>query len=332
MKQVDIKKIETQLGLTLPVGYVEFLLKYPKEMKGPTAQKELIDDPGRLVKVNRNVRAYNRRHRSKRDPWEWPQHLFVVGESSARFLNDQFEEEKACYVIDVRNRRPQVTLISIVSGGGGEDPTNVYSLREFARRIRELDSVESQPAKSAKKSAKASKGRSTGKTRSSRGRSITATHVFALGCGPEFGKALWTWTEQRYEKLGYEKLTPGEQLLWRIRWLLLEINGNSFPGYYQNTPDDWPFRVSDDLKRIGAKKAAAAFIRIGKKLFGGEVPRRKVARSEALLPLEESEKRFEKLLRDCDVIWSQHGDDIPERSVAFAARQPELFGVEVEMC
>jgi hypothetical protein len=151
--------------------------------------------------------------------------------------------------------------------------------------------------------------------------------VFARAGSAEFGKALWNWTEPRYGQLGYDGLTPGEQLLWRVRWLLLEINGNSFPGFFENTPDDWPEQVLDDLKRIGAKQSAAALRKIGKMLFPSGVPPRQAERQDALvLEGDEAEERFEEVLDECRALWEKAGEDIPALSAAFAARHPKLFG------
>src|SRR5262245_4590352 len=100
-----------------------------------------------------------------------------------------------------------------------------------------------------------------------------ARGVFALAGKPGFGTALWAGTEDRWNKIGYKKLTPGEQTIWRVRWMFREVDhGDSFAGYFENAEDDMPIHVLTDLKRIGAPKSAAALRRIGKMYFPRGVP------------------------------------------------------------
>lgn len=149
-----------------------------------------------------------------------------------------------------------------------------------------------------------------------------ARDVFALAGKPGFGKALWAWTEDRWNKIGYKKLTKGEQTIWRVRWMFNEVDhGDSFAGYFENADDDMPIRVLADLKRIGAPKSAAALRKIGKMLFPRGVPARQSARERAMqgVPVDD-------LWDECYEIWNAAGEDLAELSVRYAAKHPKLFG------
>ena len=149
-----------------------------------------------------------------------------------------------------------------------------------------------------------------------------AKDVFALAGRPGFGKALWAWTEDRWNKFGYKNLTPGEQTIWRVRWMSQEVDhGDSFAGYFENAEDDMPIHVLADLKRIGAPKSAAALRRIGKMFFPRGVPARQSARERAMrgVPVDD-------LWDECYAIWNVAGEDLAELSVEYAAKHPKLFG------
>jgi hypothetical protein len=149
-----------------------------------------------------------------------------------------------------------------------------------------------------------------------------ARDVFGLAGKPGFGKALWAWTEGRWNKIGYKKLTPGEQTIWRVRWMFQEVDhGDSFAGYFENADDDMPIQVVDDLKKIGAPKSAAALRKIGKMFFPRGVPARQSARERAMqgVPVDD-------LWDECYEIWNATREDLAELSVEYAARHPKLFG------
>jgi hypothetical protein len=149
-----------------------------------------------------------------------------------------------------------------------------------------------------------------------------AKDVFALAGKPGFGKALWAWTEDRWNKIGYKKLTKGEQTIWRVRWMFQEVDhGDSFAGYFENADDDMPIQVVADLKRIGAPKSAAALRKIGKMFFPRGVPARQSARARAKprVPVDD-------LWDECDEIWNAAGEDLADLSVRYAARHPKRFG------
>jgi Domain of unknown function (DUF4375) len=148
-----------------------------------------------------------------------------------------------------------------------------------------------------------------------------ARDVFALAGKPGFDRALWAWIEERWNKIGYKKLTPGEQTLLRVRWLIQQINWNSFPGFFENFEDDMPAQVLDDLEKIGARKSAAALRKIGKMIFPRGVPAKQEARRDAMEGME-----FDPIIDRADRLWDKTGEDLAELSVEYAAKHPKQFG------
>ncbi|MFO0965446.1 MAG: SMI1/KNR4 family protein [Gemmataceae bacterium] len=89
MSEAEIRDVEVQLGVTLPVHYRSFLLAYPTRLieakldlgwvQEAPADRQLYDNAERLIQLNRDVRLPG-------TPWvgeegaAWPEKFFAVGD------------------------------------------------------------------------------------------------------------------------------------------------------------------------------------------------------------------------------------------------------------
>jgi hypothetical protein len=325
MDRSDIDRAQAEVGVKLPGPYIEFLLRRPAKFNGPECQKALIGDDDRLIQVNRRARQYNQRYRSKKKPWEWPAHLFVVGETDNLALTNDFKEEKCCYTIDVRKKDINVQRMSMISGIQGV----LTPLMESAEEMRQQDAAAAEDAaeKAARKAARAAKAaQKTRPAPAAKKPSLTAKQVFALRDDPEpFWKTLWEWTTQRWERRKHlSKLTEGEQMLWRLKWMESEVNGDGWAQWFGFAEDGWPQLMLGDLREMGAVESAKALEQIGAVLFpGGAVPESRAERHAAMerdIP--------ESVETQCDRIWKKAGGGgaIAPLLRAYVVDHPELFG------
>jgi len=75
MSHDDVWQIERELGITAPGDYRALVTDYPPELFQHAADFDLMDDPARVVTMNREVRTgpfYGVR---------WPGHYFAIGEN-----------------------------------------------------------------------------------------------------------------------------------------------------------------------------------------------------------------------------------------------------------
>jgi hypothetical protein len=158
-------------------------------------------------------------------------------------------------------------------------------------------------------------------------RKLTYDDVFANPKSSDFGSKLRDWMEARHSSTKLSNLSDGEKILWEIRYALMDINGNSFPGFFESGSDDRPAVVIRALGEIGAKKSAAALERIGKKLFDREtIPATTATRSEAFLFEDDDEaEAFDAKLDQCRAIWEKAGEDLAALSQRFAAKNSDRF-------
>jgi hypothetical protein len=157
-------------------------------------------------------------------------------------------------------------------------------------------------------------------------RKLTYEEVFASPRSPDFAAKLRDWMEARHSTSKLAQLSDGEQVLWQIRYVLMEINGNSFPGVFEGGDDDRPQQFVRALREIGAKKSATAFERIGSILFDGDIPKTADARSRKLTVEDEDQaSAFDERLDACRDIWEKSDEDIAALSVRFAANNPDRF-------
>ncbi|MBW3599852.1 MAG: DMP19 family protein, partial [Planctomycetes bacterium] len=157
-------------------------------------------------------------------------------------------------------------------------------------------------------------------------RALTYGDVFSDRRAADFPTRLRNWMEARHSTKKLADLSPGENTLWLIRYALMDIHGNSFPGFFEGGSDDRPEMFIRALRDIGANKSAKAMVDIGKILFGGDVPTTREARLQALMLADEDEAdAFEIRLERCRKIWENAGEDIAALSVRFAAKNPDRF-------
>lgn len=157
-------------------------------------------------------------------------------------------------------------------------------------------------------------------------RGLTYDNVFTNTRSGDFATRFRDWMDARYGQLNFNELSEGERRIWQIRFGLMEINGNSFPGVFEGGPNDRPQEFTQSLREVGAKKSAQAFEQIGKLLFGGNVPSTTKARSNALvIDDDDDDDAFDATLDKCQDLWGDTGEDIPPLCVKFAAKDPERF-------
>ncbi len=158
-------------------------------------------------------------------------------------------------------------------------------------------------------------------------RKLTYDDVFTDPKRPDFGTKLRDWMEARHALGKLSTLSDGEKIVWEIRYALMDINGNSFPGFFESGSDDRPVVVMRALREIGAKKSAAALERIGKKLFDGKtIPVTTAARSDAFVFEDDDESdAFDAKLDQCHAIWDKAGEDLAALTQKFAAKNPDRF-------
>lgn len=157
-------------------------------------------------------------------------------------------------------------------------------------------------------------------------RKVTYEDLFVNPRSADFATKLRDWMDSRHSSIRLPRLSEGEQVIWQIRYALMDINGNSFPGVFEGGSDDRPDVFVRALREIGAKKSAKAFEQIGRILFGGGVPATLKARSKALTFDDEDESdAFDQKLDECRLIWDKVGEDLAALSVRFAANNPDRF-------
>jgi hypothetical protein len=75
MTQDDVSQIERELGITVPSAYRALVTDYPPEWFQHAADFDLMDDPARVVAMNREIRT---------GPFYgviWPSGYFAIGEN-----------------------------------------------------------------------------------------------------------------------------------------------------------------------------------------------------------------------------------------------------------
>lgn len=155
---------------------------------------------------------------------------------------------------------------------------------------------------------------------------LTYEDVFENTRASGFAERLSTWMDARHSVLKLKDLSDGEKLLWEIRYAIMDIHGNSFPGFFESGHNDRPEVFAQALLEIGAKKTKAAFERIGKLLFDGSVPKTTKARSRALHVEDDDEtEALDSLINKCHELWQNTGEDIAALSIRFAAKNSERF-------
>jgi SMI1 / KNR4 family (SUKH-1) len=70
-----VSKIETALGIKLPSAYKTLVTNYPPELFQHAADFDLMDDPDRVIAMNREVRT------SAFYGVRWPADYFAIGEN-----------------------------------------------------------------------------------------------------------------------------------------------------------------------------------------------------------------------------------------------------------
>ncbi len=73
MNETDLRFIEAEFGIQLPVVYRRFMLAYPVPACAGNSDTELWDNPRAIVELNRRVHAGETHSKA------WPAHLFAVG-------------------------------------------------------------------------------------------------------------------------------------------------------------------------------------------------------------------------------------------------------------
>lgn len=75
MTHDDVSQIERALGITTPSDYRALVTDYPPELFQHAADFDLMDDPARVVEMNREVRT------GPLYGVTWPAHYFAIGEN-----------------------------------------------------------------------------------------------------------------------------------------------------------------------------------------------------------------------------------------------------------
>ncbi|PQO29223.1 hypothetical protein C5Y96_15875 [Blastopirellula marina] len=100
MTEADVDKIESELGITLPMDYREIVLHFPVRFEAGTTDGFLWDDAAALIERNRELT-------SARKPWgvelqPLPEQYFFIGDDKAgwQYLIDTTSEPSLVYIME----------------------------------------------------------------------------------------------------------------------------------------------------------------------------------------------------------------------------------------
>ena len=92
MTEADLARVESELGVSLPAHYREFMLNYPADFlaasfgpegePGEPADFLLPYEPETLIRVNREARQHLSLQHFSGSLIPWPEHYFVIGRDS----------------------------------------------------------------------------------------------------------------------------------------------------------------------------------------------------------------------------------------------------------
>jgi hypothetical protein len=122
--------------------------------------------------------------------------------------------------------------------------------------------------------------------------------IFTIKEQAAFVGALTDRVHERWNRIGFDELTPGEKLIIRLNAFVGEINTNGFDGLLFNCTGDWIHEIHDDLLLLGAKNAAELVKEAMSVFPGGRVPKDESSRKKVLRSFKGKKKATYDALMD----------------------------------
>jgi hypothetical protein len=113
--------------------------------------------------------------------------------------------------------------------------------------------------------------------------------VLANEDGTAFGIALSDLVFPRWDRDGYEALTPAEQIAYCIDALEREVNNGGFRQFFENSSGDTAMETIASLEAIGAKRVAKLVRRAIAVFPGAVAPRDRDTRSALIDELSDTQ-------------------------------------------
>ena len=112
----------------------------------------------------------------------------------------------------------------------------------------------------------------------------------------DFLNAIGRRKDERCVSIGFDRLSDGEKLLFRIQSLFLEISYNGLSGYFWNSAGDEAIELLADLKKIGAHHTAKTLERTFQVFPSGMPPKDRSERCELLSEIgDEVDRVFDEV-------------------------------------
>jgi hypothetical protein len=99
--------------------------------------------------------------------------------------------------------------------------------------------------------------------------------------------ALSPFVEARIDRLGFEALTPAEQVFFLVWWLEAEVNNGGFEQYFWNSAGDRAAATTEALDAIGAPLTADTLRQAMSRFPGGSPPTDQTTRQDVLADLQD---------------------------------------------
>jgi hypothetical protein len=156
---------------------------------------------------------------------------------------------------------------------------------------------------------------------------MSVDEILAIKDQAAFLRALGERVHERWQALGYDALTRGEQLIVRLNAFVGEVNTNGFDGLLFNCTGDWAHEIHEDLALIGAMKTARLVEEAMSVFPGGQVPKDETQRRKLLRALKGSRKRsYEALIDRLNAAFDEDAaEDLPALTFQYVQKNRRHF-------
>lgn len=128
----------------------------------------------------------------------------------------------------------------------------------------------------------------------------------------------------RYERLGFEGLSRGEQVAHCVDWLVRDVEAGGIRQYFEEPTADHNPETLDALRAIGADHTAELLETVGK-LFPEEVP---LHQDERLALMEDFTGRERRALKEFDAAFFDNSENLLQLLKAYMAKRVGEFHPE----
>jgi hypothetical protein len=153
---------------------------------------------------------------------------------------------------------------------------------------------------------------------------MTLDEIFEIREPAAFQSAFTAWSNDRWKRFGYARLSPGERRVIRVNAFIMEDNGNGFDGFLYNSAGDWAHEIYEALVVIGAKRTAKLLDQVIGLFPRGRVPRDTAKRRKLLLDGQYSEKH-DQLLNRLDIAFYERDDGLPAKIWLYIQKNKNHF-------